>query len=134
MLSEILKFVIPIVVAILSWWVVHGLNASRDRKNKHRELRLEYLLAAYRRLESASNRDRISDQQKLDFESAIAEIHLIGTADQIDAAKAFAAAFAEDIEPIGKPKLNVLLEILRRDLRAELKLSIDPELRFFRFV
>ena len=48
-----LTLLIPTVVAIVSWFVGSWLSVSRDRANKRRDLRVQYLVEAYRRLEAA---------------------------------------------------------------------------------
>lgn len=44
-------------VVIAGWIVAHRLNLQRDTAAKRRDLRVQYLLDAYRRLEAAANRD-----------------------------------------------------------------------------
>lgn len=77
--SDSLKFLVPAIVAVVGWFMAHQFNSYRDRVNKRRELRIQYLLEAYRRLESAANRPNKTEKQALDFESAVADIQLLGT-------------------------------------------------------
>ena len=115
-------FVVPLlvttVVAVVGWYAAHRLSAARDRANKRRELRVQYLIEAYRRLENVSNRP-ISKATAPDFEKAIADIQLFGTPQQVALAKEFAVGFAQ----AGTHTLDPLLNDLRDSLRAELDLE-----------
>lgn len=51
-----LTLLIPTVVAIVSWFVGSWLSVTRDRANKRRDLRVQYLIEAYRRLATATER------------------------------------------------------------------------------
>jgi hypothetical protein len=80
----LVPLLITTVVAVVGWFSGHSLSASRDRANKHRDIRLEYLIEAYRRLENAGGRDLPSSpEQSRDLESAIADIQLFGSLAQI---------------------------------------------------
>lgn len=83
--SETLKYIVPVLVAVIGWFAAHQFNVYRDRQNKRRDLRVDFLLDAYRRLESAANRDEKTEAQKLAFESAVADIQLRGTPEQVTA-------------------------------------------------
>ena len=115
-------FVVPLlvttVVAVVGWYAAHRLSAARDRANKRRELRVQYLIEAYRRLENVSNRP-ISNATAPDFEKAIADIQLFGTPQQVALAKEFAVGFAQ----AGTHTLDPLMNDLRDSLRAELDLE-----------
>jgi hypothetical protein len=82
--TEILKFTVPAIIAILGWFVAHQFNTNRDNKNKRRDIRIRYLLDAYRRLEGASNRPEADKETQDRFESALADIQLLGNKEQID--------------------------------------------------
>jgi len=115
-------------VAISGWWVVHRLSAKRDQENKRRELRVQYLIEAYRRLEYASNRP-LSEQVAPDFEKAVADIQLFGTPRQVELAQAFTHRFAE----AGTCTLDPLMNELRNDLRKELRLeSVRQDITYLR--
>ena len=109
-------------LAMAGWFVAHRLSTARDRENKKRDLRLQYLIEAYRRLEAAGNRPRGLDTG-IAFESAIADNQLFGTLDQVRLARRFALDFARD----GTAQLDPLLDSLRQDLSAELRLAQVPE-------
>ena len=140
---EIVKQIVPAIaglvaalIAVAGWFVAHRLNVARDADGKRRELRIQYLLEAYRRLESNANRppkstDADREGANREFESAIADIQLLGTPDQIEALQ----GFIDDMQkPDGARNINYLLSILRADLRQELDLGRDDKkVMIFRF-
>ena len=124
-----LTLLVPTVVAIVSWFVGSWLSVRRDRANKRRDLRVQYLIEAYRRLVTASNRDP-SPSQFVDLESAVDDIQLFGTPKQVAAAQEFARKMAQHHEA----SLGGLLADVRADLRKELKLDpIEGNRVFLRF-
>jgi len=119
---------ITTLIAILGWYVVHLLNARRDRDNKRMDLRTQYLIEAYRRIEKASNRPRNFDNN-LELESAIADVQLLGSPDQVILAEKFAYEIAEN----SHASTNELLYNLRASLRKALKLGVvRTEITFLR--
>lgn len=112
---------ISAAIVITGWWVVHHLSAKRDRKAKLRDLRTEYLLATYRRLENASNRPVSSPEDARAIESAVADVFLMGNAEQIEAAK----KFCEGVQNDGGASVLPLIKLLRNDLRMELGLEFN---------
>ena len=71
----LLPLLITTFVAILGWYVAHRQSAARDRANKKRDVRVQYLIDAYRRLESAASRSPREMEKYADgFESAISDI------------------------------------------------------------
>lgn len=126
-----LNLLIPTIVVILGWFVAHQFNTNRDQTNKRRDLRVQYLLDAYRRLESAANRPEAGKENQDSFESALADIQLLGTKLQIEELMKFFAGWNLSG---GRGNINPLLELLRTHLRKELDLEINvPEIKIFRF-
>ena len=119
------------LVAVAGWLVGHALNARRDRRNKRREIRVQYLVEAYRNLESGTCRGAIHGTEfAAPFESAIADIQLLGTNAQAQMAKELAGAIAAKQENVSA---GPLLMSLRDALREELDLgSINEEPVHFR--
>lgn len=119
-------WIIPLLattfIAIIGWFAVHQFSASRDRANKRRELRVQYLIDAYRKLEAASNRQRSEDIHVEALESAVADLQLFGTQAQV----AKTIQFVKEFAATGEAPLNELLLELRRDLRQELRLDPAP--------
>ncbi len=116
---EILKFIVPALVAVIGWFVAHQFNAYRDRLNKRTELRIQFLLDAYRRLEASANRDNQSEEQKKAFESAIADIQLLGTPEQVNATVKYLRQHAAH----GSAQIDSVLKLLHKDLRKEIGLK-----------
>jgi hypothetical protein len=125
---KLANLLITTAVALLGWLAVHRFNVYRDQLNKRREIRIQYLIEAYRRLEQASHR---ADMQKReDFESAIADIQLLGSNRQID----LTLKVIDSIAKNGFATVNPLLEDLRGELRKELNLEMaSEEIKIFRF-
>lgn len=126
MRHEMLALLVPLLVttgvAILGWFVANRLSVRRDRINKRRDLRVQYLIEAYRRLENASNRNLLPEEHGRALESAIADIQLFGSPAQIELAIRFARGFAQS----KNESLDNLLAELRSDLRNELALESVP--------
>ncbi len=118
-------------VAVVGWWIGHTLNTYRDRRNKRREIRVQYLIEAYRHLESGTCRGSIhATEFAAPFESAIADIQLLGSMQQARMAKELASAIANRHEGASA---GPLLMSLRDALREELDLgSINEEPVHFR--
>ena len=123
------KLVVPLFAtafALYGYYAVHYLAARRDRANKKRDLRVRYLLEAYRRLESAcAQYKHVTEQHQRDIESAIADIQILGTPDQI----ALAKKVTQEIESTSHTDPRALLVNLRADLRRELdieQVSLEP--------
>lgn len=119
------------VVAIVGWGVAHRLGIIKDQQTKQRDMRIQFLLEAYRRLESAANRPEAGKDEQDKFESALADIQLLGTKSQIEELMRF---LTEWNSSGGGASINPLLELLRDHLREELKLekSVHP-IKIFRF-
>ena len=118
------------IITIIGWFIAHQLSSERNRINKHRDIRLEYLISAYLSLADASLRPPAPNSpyfQKM--ESAIADIQLFGSESQIEQVK----AFLQEYDTKGKGSLDPLMNSLRNDLRKELKLSqIKENVHWFR--
>lgn len=125
-LDTFIKIVMPLIqavvaalVVVLGWYVVHRKSTERDLANKRRDLRVQYLIDAFRRLAAASERTEVSAAYLRDLEPAITDIQLFGSGDQVAAAQNFARQLAEH-KIAGSADL---LRRLRDDLREELKLE-----------
>jgi len=120
---------ITTLIAIAGWLVGHWLAAKRDQTNKRRDLQIQFLIEAYRKLEGASNRDDISFELSAKIESAIADIQLFGSARQVAMAKEFASNMAGE----KKASADSLLKDLRQDLRQELMLeNVSGDIKYLR--
>lgn len=114
----LLPLIVTAALAVAGWYAVHRLSMNRDQENKRRELRVQYLLEAYRRLENSSNRRDLSAYAR-DLESALADIQLLGTKDQVQLAHEFAVSMAKD----QTASLDPLVANIRSELRRELGLD-----------
>lgn len=124
------QFAVTLVVAILGGWIGHHFSARRDVANERRKLRISYLLEAYRRLEGASNRDDPKTSWR-QFESAIADIQLLGSAHQVLPARQFSIDMAKN----RTAPLDDLIFDLRQSLRSELDLEpISEKVLFLRYI
>jgi len=116
----LLPLLVTTTVASVGWIIAHRFEAVRDQKNKRREIRLGFLIEAYRRFEAAA-RCGIQDSEVADnLESAIVDVQLLGTADQSKEAKDLAQAIKSSNSPACAASL---LYLLREDLRRELNLE-----------
>jgi hypothetical protein len=126
--DEILKILVPVAVAIFGWIVAHWFSMGRDRKNKKRDLQTKFLIDAYQKLEKAAH--AVSKDHEKDFESAIADIQLFGSKQQIE----LATSLARELASKRHSEMNELLSALRNDLRTELGLArVDNQIVHLRF-
>lgn len=122
--------VLAALVAIIGWGVAYHLSVVKDQKAKQRDMRIQFLLEAYRRLEAAANRPEGGKDEQDKFESALADIQLLGTKSQIEELIRFLGEWNSH----GNASINPLLELLRTHLREELSLENSvPEIKIFRF-
>ncbi len=128
--GPLMSAMIGALIAILSWPIAHWLTRKREILAEKRQLRVTYLLEAYRRLEDAGNRAIAPKSDKCrNIESAIADIQLLGTPKQIG----LAADFAEEFARNGAASFDLILYDLRESLRRELELeTTTAPLKFLR--
>lgn len=127
---KLVSLIAVVVVAVISWFVGDWLNASRDRANKQREIRLQYQIETYRRLALAAQRKPEPGLKYFrDMETAVADIQLFGTESQIRNVD----AFLQEWKTKNKGSFDDLLMDLRNDLRKELDLSaVAGHVQWFR--
>ena len=125
-----ISHIITVLVALTGWFIVHRLTAWRDRVNHRRQLKTKYLISSYRRLANSANRPPAKDSPYFrDMESAIADIQLFGTKNDIELVCSFLNEFAEK----GHASLDPLLLTLRNSLRSELGYEgVSENVRWFR--
>lgn len=114
----LIPLLVTTVAASIGWFVVHRLNAKRDRENNRREKLTGFLIDAYRRIEKFPCRE-LSTSNAVDFECAIADIQLFGSPRLV----ALAQEVAESIPINGSANADILLIELRKVLREELGLE-----------
>ncbi len=130
MIPNMLTILIPATVIILGWVVAHALTVRRDTIAKRRDLRAQYLLEAYRKLADFAGRDNALPEAKRAFESAVADIQLLGTPTQIDTLLVFLNEFVQDTNTSISPVLSLLRDEIRKELNLELKIPIVHQFRF----
>lgn len=130
LLERFIPLFLTMAIAFVGWHTVDNLAAKRDRANKQRDLRIEYLISAYSKLANASWRDpKPKSQYFADMETAMADIQLFGTDSQIENAK----TMMNEFQKTGSSSLNELLRDLRNDLRREMDLpEIEGKVQWFR--
>lgn len=129
--DQIVTVLTSVVLAVFGWFVGYVATIRRDRLSKRRDLRTQYLLDAYRRLEGAGNRGEVNRDDEKALESAVADIQLLGSPEQAHLARQFALEFAGR----GQASLDPLLEALRLELRRELSLQpLNEGITFLRIV
>ncbi len=109
-----MAIVVGVVVAVGGWLI----NEYFSRRAVRTNLRIEYLLSAYRRLDHASNRE-MTEAHEAALEEAISDIQLLGSREQAEMAATFARRFAADRRADTEPLLDDLRASLRRELRLE---------------
>jgi hypothetical protein len=96
-----------------------ALNGKREHDKKRRDLRVPFLVDAWRIIERAANRGGPDEMRQL--EQAIADVQLFGTPSQAEQAASVARSVnAREAEGVA---LDDLLEALRLDLRDEMRLG-----------
>lgn len=126
-----IQLLVTTIVAFGSGWLGHYFSARRDIANERRKQRIAFLLDAYRRLEAAASRAARTEANDQAFESAIADIQLLGNNEQIEATNDFLHRY----EQTKSGSVDRILHILRQELRAELELPNEvASAKIFRFV
>ena len=118
----LLPLVVTTVIATVGWIVVHTLAVKQDVEKKRREIRLNFLLGAYRKLENSVLRGPMHEDRAmaLDFEASVADIQLLGTVEQSQLARNLALAIGEqDPEASASRLLHSIRDELRKELRLE---------------
>lgn len=107
----------------MAGWLV---NEYFSRRAVRKNMWVDYLLSAYRRLEGVSNR-RMSPNDDAALEQAVSDIQLLGSPKQVEMAAAFAREFAD----LQRADTELLLDDLRTSLRRELRLEPVPPRRMW---
>jgi hypothetical protein len=113
-------------VAVISTVIIFALslfyNSWSDRKNKLRDIKLNYLIETYRLLaDSVSREGKDRDLYMPKAETAITDIQLLGTTSQIKIIQELAERLRDE-----KVNFDPVLNDLRSQLRKELGLPHVP--------
>jgi hypothetical protein len=119
------------LVAIVGFGISHWLTSKRDQVAEKRKIRINFMIEAYRKIESGSSRGPNAGKYTEQFQSALADIQLLGSTEQAELARRIASALGEGSG--SSVKLNELLNALRSELRRELNLpEVGSELVLLR--
>ena len=123
--SEKTKFVlsvsIPALIAIIGWGVVNYLGAVRDRENKLRDVKIDYLIQAYTTITDAVVNGLYEEQYLPQLNKAWSQIQLVGSSEEIRLAHEMMA----EMNSKNYGDANELLKQLRDDLRKSLNLEYE---------
>jgi hypothetical protein len=123
-----LSFIASSLIIIIGWGIAHWFTSKRDHKNKKREIRLEYLINAYRSIGAAAARNPNSEEFK-NLEAGFHDVQLFGSSEQL----MFLNEIFVSHSKTGGADLEPLLNSLRLELRSILELSsANAALKFFR--
>lgn len=123
-----LNFVVSSLIIIIGWGIAHWFTSRRDHRNKKREIRLEYLINAYRNIGAAAARKQNSEEFK-NLEAGFHDVQLFGNAEQLQLLNEIFISHSKT----GGADLEPLLNSLRAELRSILGLkSASAALKFFR--
>ena len=124
-----LTLTVPALVAIVSWVVGHHFNSKRDLANRLKEQVTKFLVDAYRKMEKSAC-PRKPELTWDDMESAVTDIQLLGSPEQVD----LAVKFAREMAAKNTANPHPLLISLRESLRLELNLPpVDYDITHLRF-
>ena len=127
---EFIKIVATIFLAVIGWIVAHFFTSKRDISNKRREISIEHLVNAYRVLTNDVSHRKLNDDRKVALENLLSDIQLFGSVEQV----AMAKSLADMVAAGGSFELDPLINSLRNDLRAQLKLEkVQGNVRWLRF-
>ena len=129
--KSLFPLLVTAILTLFLYFKGDSLAARRDRINKQRDLRIEYLISAYSKLSNATQRAPESGSKYFeDVETAMADIQLFGTDSQIEQARRTMDEFQKE----GKLTLNELLKDLRDNLRRDMEFSnIERDVQWIRF-
>ena len=134
-LSSFISSVIGGLIAAASVFIAHYFTKERDYLNARREIRIQFLLQAYRKMVDYGNRENASAEQKQAFEEAFADIMLLGESEELEKLREFVTPLRSNGNLREHPQgADQILNALRHALRSELDVSRDNgKVSYFRF-
>jgi hypothetical protein len=112
---SLMQLVVPVLAALVAAALAHLFTRVRDRENRRREQRIDYLVSAFRGLAKANHHPRLYEVAE-DVEQAVADIQLFGSPKQVQLARQFATALGTTQEADMDDLLNELRDSLRQEL------------------
>lgn len=129
--SPIIAALSGILGTILGALIVHITSLWREREKKNAEVRIEYLIDSWMKIEKASNTSFLDEKERKEvyenLESSIARIMILGNKIEIEAASKFANELANG----NNKSVNELLDTLMNSLRSRLDLEEVGRLQLF---
>lgn len=125
-----LSIVLPLLLAVCGWIVVDQLNRRRERDNKLRDIKTDYLIKAYRYLANSSQRTPTSNSPYFrEMEAAFADIQLFGSKEQVR----MVAEALDHFSRTAWAPLDPIMNDVRNELRKKLHLEpVTDNVRWFR--
>jgi len=117
-------YIHAVVLALFGWWWVHKLNATRDRINAERAMRVTELakvysillrVGIYGTLTKRDDSGRITWVNE-ELEDAVGKIYLYGTKRQVDLTQKYVQSWADTNGADGTELLNAIREHVRESL------------------
>lgn len=109
-----------VAAAAIAAVLAHRLTSQRDQANRRSDLRIEYLLGAYRALADVAHRDLDPATERVRaFEQGLADIQFLGSEEQAQ----MAIRVGQQLAAESRADFDDLLLSLRDDLRKELDLE-----------
>lgn len=116
-----LQVLVSALVALVVVSLTHAFTSYRDRQNRRREQRINYLVNVYRAFSKANMHPKLYEVAG-ELEQAVADVQLFGTPKQVRLVR----QFARDLGTEQSAQINDLLVELRESLRAELGAAPIP--------
>ncbi len=115
LITALLASVTSVAAVVLAGWISHRVSVDQRRSEK----RIDTLIEAFRKLDSVSNR-RIGEREAGEtLESAISDVVLLGSDEEVREA----IRFSSSLQDHGSADMTDLLRVLRSSLRRELNLD-----------
>lgn len=122
-LEFVVKIVVTVIIAGMGWFVVHWLSSSREEVSKKRDIVTGYLIDAFSEIEKVVEPHEISKDWFMSLASALHKIQLFGNENQIVLVHEIFDVMQDKNAVFPNDKLIELLNILRDELRKEVKLN-----------
>lgn len=127
---DYIKIFITVLLAVIGWITAHYFTSKRDISNKRRSISIEHLVNAYRLITNDVSHRKLNENRKMALENLLSDIQLFGSVEQVNLAK----ALADEVAAGKSFELDPLINSLRNDLRAQLKLGkVEGNVRWLRF-
>lgn len=110
-----MQVAVPAIVALAVVMLTHLFSRYRDRENRRREQRIEYLVTVFRSLAKANHHLKLYEIAA-EVEQAVTDLQLFGTPEQVRLARKFATELGTKQGASMDELLNELRDSVRREL------------------